>query len=397
MTALHSDNPIARRRRSMPERLLQRLRRRGGEEDGVVLVIVALLMTAMLGMAAVAIDLGSFWQAQRQAQAAADAGALAASQDLPSSTSAATTDAQTYVQKNYPGATVTVSAPYNSSTSQVKVTVNATTPSFFGKIFGLTKADVSASAVAGAGTTGGAKSAIFAKSTTCNSALSLEAGGLTLNGGVRSNGGIIASGHGNTYASGSYSGPASCWQDNSGGSNTFGGSTSPTIDPTNYPWPEDYTSDFSTPFSSGADPNCTFIGTDLNLQNQSGQTLVSGTYCYQTIEFNSSNLTCTCTFVASSSIQFNQGPDNFIPYYKDLQFYDMDSNNVNINSNGTSFLTGGTVFIPNSSQVTINAPSGTVSGFIEGQSVIVNGGGPTTWNGTGTPVGGSATPPSLVQ
>ena len=51
-----------------------------------MIVIVAIMMTIILGAAALAIDIGSFYQAQRQAQTAADAGALAAVQDLPSST-----------------------------------------------------------------------------------------------------------------------------------------------------------------------------------------------------------------------------------------------------------------------------------------------------------------------
>jgi hypothetical protein len=75
---------------------------------------------------------------------------------------------------------------------------------------------------------------------------------------------------------------------------------------------------------------------------------------------------------------------------------------VNLNANGTSFLAtsaanAGVLFAPNASLLTVNAPSGTVWGAIESQNVVVNGGGPTTWNGTGTPIGGNSTPPSLVQ
>jgi hypothetical protein len=88
-------------------------------------------------------------------------------------------------------------------------------------------------------------------------------------------------------------------------------------------------------------------------------------------------------------MQFNEGPDNFTPDFQHLQLYDLDSNNININTNGTSFLTGGTVFCPNTPNLTINLPSGTVSGFVEAQGVTVNGGGPTTWSGTGTPIGGA--------
>lgn len=385
-------------------RILTRLRRRGSDESGVVLILVAVLMTAFLGFAALSIDLGSYWQSQRQAQAAADAGALAASQDLPSSTASASTDGTNYAKTNYPGATVNVTPNYNGTTNQAKVTVTVTSPSFFGRFFGKTGQVISASAVAAAGAGGGANYAIFAKSTACGNTVYLEQGNMTLNGGIHSNGGMRASGHNNTYSSGTYGGPNNCtpFQDDSGGSNSFGGSTTPTVDSTAEPWPEDYSTDFPTvPLNTTNDPNCTYYGSDLSIQNASGSTLASGTYCYQTIEFNSSNLTCHCTFVASSSMQFNQGPDNFTPYFKDLQFYDMDTNNVNINANGTSFLSssspGGTIFIPNSSLVTVNAPAGTVYGFLEAQSIVLNGGGTTIWNGSGTPTGGSTKPPSLVQ
>ena len=290
------------------------------------------------------------------------------------------------------------------------MSVTASTPVFLGKLLGLTKETVSASAVAGAATSGGTSYAVFAQGTNCGgTGLQLQAGNLTISGGVHSNGPILASGHGNTYSSGTYGGPNGCsWTDNSGGDNKFGGSTSPTVDPANEPWPENYTPDFpvqsgSQSFTSGGDPNCTFVGTDLNLnQTDQNTTLLSGTYCYNTIEFNTTGITCSCTFVATS-VQFNQGSDNFTPYFQDpttgkkLMFMDLDSNNININSNGPNFLSGGTVFCPNTPNLTINAPSGAVSGFVEAPGVTVNGGGPTTWTGTSAPVGGSATPPSLLQ
>jgi Flp pilus assembly protein TadG len=386
--------------------LMSRVRQRGGEEQGVVLVIVAVAMVALIGMAALAIDLGSFYKAQRQAQEAADAGALAAAQDLSTSTSAATTDANSYATKNYPGSSVSVSEP---SSTTVKVTVSASSPSFLGHILGLTSAKVSASAVAGTTNSGGASGAIFAKSTTCSGALQLEAGDLTLNGGVYTNGGTTASGHNNTYTSGTYGGGnRNCWVDNSGGSNKFNGSTSPTYNSggasSPAAWPIDYSSDFPTyPFTSSGDPNCTSIGSDLSLQSGNPlltlsngvYTIPNGVYCYSTIEFNIQPIKCTCTFVAGS-FQMNQGPDQLTPDFNGLEFYDVNDTSLNVNSNGPSFWNGGTLFAPNAN-ITINAPSGTISGFVEGQTVTINGGGPTTWTGTGPTVGGTSGLPSLLQ
>ena len=53
------------------------------EERGAIIVVAALMMTALLGMSAIAIDITNARQQQRQAQGSADAAALAAAQDLP--------------------------------------------------------------------------------------------------------------------------------------------------------------------------------------------------------------------------------------------------------------------------------------------------------------------------
>ncbi len=76
------------------------------QEDGAIAVIVALLMTMLLGMAALAIDVASFRLTQRQLQAATDAAALAGTYALTTDTGP--TDPQTWVDKylglNYHGA-----------------------------------------------------------------------------------------------------------------------------------------------------------------------------------------------------------------------------------------------------------------------------------------------------
>jgi Putative Tad-like Flp pilus-assembly len=76
----------------------------------------------------------------------ADAAALAAVNDVPTSPTLASSAASGYVTQNYPGATATETYP---TTTQIKVVASNTTPGFFGQIFGITQADVSATAVAG--------------------------------------------------------------------------------------------------------------------------------------------------------------------------------------------------------------------------------------------------------
>src|ERR1035441_7507972 len=81
---------------------MARLRRVRSDERGVVLIIVAGMMVAVLAMAALAIDVGSFYQAQRQAQSAAAAAALAGADDLSTNPSGVTTDAMNLAKTNFP-------------------------------------------------------------------------------------------------------------------------------------------------------------------------------------------------------------------------------------------------------------------------------------------------------
>jgi len=61
---------------------------RAREEDGQVLMLFALLIPVLLGMAALAIDLGSYSAHRRSLQNSADAIALAAAQELPDAAAA---------------------------------------------------------------------------------------------------------------------------------------------------------------------------------------------------------------------------------------------------------------------------------------------------------------------
>jgi Flp pilus assembly protein TadG len=243
--------------------MLRRLKRRGADERGVVLVLVAMFMVSFLGMAALAIDIGSFYQSQRQAQAAADAGALAAAQDLPGGAAAATTDGKAYALKNYPTAsTPTVSTPYNGNSSQVKVTVDATTPSFFGHIFGLTSQHVTASAVASltssytpCASAGSQCYAIFAMDTSCSTSnppvafglapLSPTGGGTHITGGVHSNGSMNVGGGGSSFGPTTYGNGSGCTMLPSNWNitgNTF--TSGPTAEAPILTYPINYANDF---------------------------------------------------------------------------------------------------------------------------------------------------------
>jgi Flp pilus assembly protein TadG len=366
-------------------------RRLGSEENGVVLVIVAMLMTVFIAFAALAIDLGSLDGAQKRAQAAADAGALAGAGALSTSTTAASSTATTLAKANYPTGTPAVTA----TATQVTVKVTANPPSFFGTAF-----PVSATAVAVPSIGGGASGAIFTSDTSCTGGgVNLGTTGLTISGGIRSSGSMdVSAAHTGTYPSTTYA----CNLNPSGTTNnSFNGLASPSSPSLNttFPstWPADYSADFPVyPLTASGDPNCTLLASDFNFQSLGNLTIANGVYCAATIEFNQAGLTCTCTFVAGS-FTMNQGPDSFTPAYRGLSFYDVNDTGLNINSNGPNFFNGGVLFAPKAS-VTVNAPSGNISGFVEAKDVTTNGGGSSaTWTGTGPTINGTSAGAALTQ
>jgi Putative Flp pilus-assembly TadE/G-like len=117
-------------------------------ESGQAFVFVAFVLMALVGMAALVIDGGSWYRAQRHLQTAADAAALAGAQELPTNQTSATTVALDYARRNYagiPDPTVTFPDP---GTIDVAATTRA--PGIFARIYGAAfdEVDISARAQA---------------------------------------------------------------------------------------------------------------------------------------------------------------------------------------------------------------------------------------------------------
>src|SRR6185503_13654656 len=119
-------------------------------ECGQVLALCAVFLVVLMGMAAAAIDVGSWYLARRQVQSAADSAALAgASQLAVSWSSAASTAAANYATNGKSGDSVT----YQNTTTlasgdTVKVTAHRTAPGFFSRIFGIHSMNLTATASA---------------------------------------------------------------------------------------------------------------------------------------------------------------------------------------------------------------------------------------------------------
>ena len=122
-------------------------------ERGQSLVIVLIFMTALIGMAAAVLDVGSWYRADRKLQANADAAALAGAQELPESMAAAESAALTWADKN-DGGVEAKNIKFRSTVlphDTIEVTADRPAPGFFAKLFGFDSVQVRAKAAARAG------------------------------------------------------------------------------------------------------------------------------------------------------------------------------------------------------------------------------------------------------
>jgi Flp pilus assembly protein TadG len=390
--------------RKMRESRLGGLRRRGADESGVTTVIVAIMLVVFLGIGAFAIDLSSYWKSERQAQAAADAGALAAADTLTGgSTTSVGSVGTNYGTTNYPGSSVTVAQP---TTTSVKVTVNATVQGVLGGIFGIHSEQVTGKATAQVTSTststqcvtkGSNCYAIFAMSTSCSGGVTFQGGGYNIQGGIWSNGGLNSGGGGSSFGPTYYG--KSCTP-LTGGGDTF--RSGPTGEPAQTTWPIDYSKSPYFPACSGSSctgplgtPSyCTYASTSNYSFTASP---ANGIYCdvgssktpsdpatyTGAVSFNNGGWGCAsspsnypqATFLAgtiastagSMCIEAYNYPTNH------LIFYAASSSSTAINDAGGSDIFDGDFFAP-AGGITINAGSQEF-GFLEGQNVTMTAGG----------------------
>src|SRR5512141_2287724 len=90
-----------------------KLRSLRGNDDGQIIVLSALIITIVLGMGALAVDVGFYLHERQNVQKAVDAGALAGAQLLPNNAATAASVATTFTLSNDPSLDpAKVSAPF---------------------------------------------------------------------------------------------------------------------------------------------------------------------------------------------------------------------------------------------------------------------------------------------
>jgi secretion/DNA translocation related TadE-like protein len=118
-------------------------------DRGQATVLTLVFLVVLLGMAALVLDLGSWYRADRATQSTADAAALAGAQSLPENPAQATTLAKQYATKNGGLGTGTVAISSKIvSNDTLTVTVKRSAPGFFSKIFGRKSVTVGSTAQA---------------------------------------------------------------------------------------------------------------------------------------------------------------------------------------------------------------------------------------------------------
>jgi len=92
-------------------------------QTGQATVLTLVFLTVLLGMAALVLDVGSWYRADRDTQSTADSAALAGAQALPDSTANASSLASSYASKNGGGLeSVNFSSSYGPNDT-IKVTI----------------------------------------------------------------------------------------------------------------------------------------------------------------------------------------------------------------------------------------------------------------------------------
>jgi secretion/DNA translocation related TadE-like protein len=121
---------------------------RGRTERGQATVLTLVFLVVLLGMAALVLDIGSWYRADRATQSTADAAALAGAQALPDSTADASSLASQYADKNGSGLnSVSFSNSYGPNDT-ITVQVKKPATGLFTRLFGIDSVTVGSKATA---------------------------------------------------------------------------------------------------------------------------------------------------------------------------------------------------------------------------------------------------------
>jgi hypothetical protein len=354
-----------------------------------MLVLMTLTLALVMGMAALAIDLGAGWGRRADAQKASDAAALAGADVLydGGTAVAARNEALAYALKNGFDSTKTtvyippISGPHTGDSEYIEVRIAGQQRTTFAGVLGIANMNFSARAVAEV-RSGEGNYAIFANENSCGVSDALELNGSVeiVNGRIHSNSHLKIPGSSNDF-NGDVT--YNCGVQNSGSGNQFDPGS-----PANggvRPMPVNYTLATTSSTSgtwtirntdSGASVNCTrkFNG-DVNLSNLvSGGVLPAGVYCSKgKMELSGQNTTGNVTLAAQGTAVLNGSNFNLTAYWDDLLFFTTNSSSSAMDIAGSGGNWTGILFAPNG-KAKVNGQSNlSISGSIIADQVQVSG------------------------
>jgi Flp pilus assembly protein TadG len=117
-------------------------------DRGQATVLTLVFLVVLLGMAALVLDIGSWYRADRATQSAADAAALAGAQSLPQNPGNANTLALQYVTKNGGGTPTVTLSTKNATNDTIRVNLTRPAKGIFTKLFGVSTVTVGSHASA---------------------------------------------------------------------------------------------------------------------------------------------------------------------------------------------------------------------------------------------------------
>jgi hypothetical protein len=127
------------------------------DQTGQAFVVTIIFLGALMGMAALVLDVGHWYRAKRDLQSVADSAALAGAQALPGDPAQAAALAAQYSADNGGPAPNVVFTSKNLSNDTITVRVQRAEPGFFAKLFSIDSVTVASKASARAGVLGAAQ------------------------------------------------------------------------------------------------------------------------------------------------------------------------------------------------------------------------------------------------
>lgn len=366
----------------MTKTLIRRLVARVRNESGQALVLGTMAMTAMLGMSALTIDVGTYLAHERRLQNAVDAAALAGAWELPGNPAASITSAQTYLGLAQYDQTQTIQEQitpgFDGDPQHLEVDLTVSRPSVFGGIFGIGTVDIRVRAAAEAVTAFDDGYAIFAIGDSCGGpGVTVGGGSSSFDGIVHSNSNIDVGGSNHSFD------PAvtySCDFSDGGSNNTYTQGQWRTgarpVPGAVAPW------DYSAFVSWG----CTFtFSNPTNLKSVNAvwidpqkTQLLPGLYCFEkSVTLIGDDITGNVTFAAMGNINLS-GSDWVLTAFhpSDILMYSESSTGpTQIDISMTDGSLTGIFYSPNGDISYQGQGTGVVNGSLVGQNVAVGGNG----------------------